>query len=208
MAEDEKDVQKTFDDIVKSLERGMSSSEIAKRQRESIAYFSGRNKAKTVDTGRANLSMMTKGQRGVSDLIPGTMMTYAYSAKNADTLPYWDRFPLIVFLDVQKNGNLLALNMHYLPPDFRAKILAELMKTVTAKDLRHDVRMRITYQKCQRIAAFQPLQFALKSYIPQRVSTKIVRIQPDAWHHAIFFPSQMFVNASERKVWSDFRRFR
>jgi hypothetical protein len=133
-------------------------------------------------------------------------MTYGYDAKHADTLPFWDRYPLIIFLDIQKNGNMLGLNLHYLPPVTRAKILALLMKTVTATKLRHDVRMKVTYQMCRDIAAYQPLQFCLKSYIPNRITTKVVRVQPNEWQHAIFFPSDRFQNKSNRYVWAQANR--
>ena len=199
------DFQKIIDDLTKGR---MSATEVNRRQRESIKYFSAKNKAKFVDNDRPNVSLMTKGMRGVSDFIPGTIMTFAYDAKHADTLPYWDRYPLTIFLDYQKNGNILQLNLHYLPPPERAKILGLLMKTVTAKKLRHDVRMKITYEMCQKIAMYQPLAFCLKSYIPSRITSKIVRVQPADWAAAIFFPSDRFQNASNRKVWADFKIFR
>jgi hypothetical protein len=208
MAAPSPDISEDFERIIDDLSRGMNATEVNRRQREAIRYFSQRNKAKFVDTGRPGIELMTKGQRGVSDIIPGTIMTYMYDAKNAETLEYWDRAPLIIFLDVQKNGNWLGLNLHYIEPRVRAKILGLLMKTVTAKKLRHDVRMRITYQMCQQIAAYKPLGFCLKSYIPQRITTKIVRIQPLDWQHAIFFPSDRFQKASNRKVWSDAKKFR
>ncbi|QIG68020.1 DNA end protector protein during packaging [Rhizobium phage RHph_Y68] len=202
------DVAETFDDIIRQLERGMSASQINARSRDAIKYFQTKNRAKAVDTGRPGIELLTKGQRGVSDFIPGTIMTYLYDAKHADTLEFWDRAPLIIFLDVQKNGNILALNLHYLPPNVRAKILALLMKTVTATKLRHDVRMRLTYAMCQQIAAYQPLQFCLKSYIPNRITSKVVRIQPQDWAAAIFFPSDRFVGKSNRYVWAQSRKFR
>ncbi|QIG69655.1 DNA end protector protein during packaging [Rhizobium phage RHph_I46] len=202
------DVAETFDDIIRQLERGMSASQINVRSRDAIKYFQTKNRAKAVDTGRPGIELLTKGQRGVSDFIPGTIMTYLYDAKHADTLEFWDRAPLIIFLDVQKNGNFLGLNLHYLPPNVRAKILALLMKTVTATKLRHDVRMKLTYSMCQQIAAYQPLQFCLKSYIPNRITSKIVRIQPQDWTHAIFFPSDRFQKKSNRYVWAQSKKFR
>ncbi|AKE44678.1 DNA end protector [Sinorhizobium phage phiM9] len=197
-----------FEQVIKDLAKGMGATEANRRQREAIKYFAQKNKSKFVDTDRPGIELMTKGMRGVSDIIPGTIMTYMYDAKNAETLEFWDRAPLIIFLDVQKNGNWLGLNLHYLPPPARGKILGLLMKTVTAKKLRHDVRMRITYQMCQQIAAYQPLQFCLKSYIPKRITTKIVRVQPQDWVHAVFFPSDRFQKKSNRYVWAQSKRFR
>ncbi|QGZ14165.1 DNA end protector protein [Rhizobium phage RL2RES] len=209
MADNEKpNVAETFDDLIRQLERGMSATQINARSRDAIKYFQTKNRAKANDTGRPGIELLTKGQRGISDFIPGTIMTYLYDAKNADTLEFWDRAPLIIFLDIQKNGNFLGLNLHYLPPNVRAKILALLMKTVTATKLRHDVRMRLTYDMCAKIAAYKPLQFCLKSYIPNRITSKLVRIQPQDWAHAIFFPSDRFQKKSNRYVWAQSRKFR
>ena len=197
-----------FDQIIKDLTRGMNATEVNRRARESISFFKGANKAKTVETGRYGPELMMKGRPGVSDLIPGSMMTFVYDAKHAETLPFWDRHPLTIFLDVNRHGHFLQLNLHYLPPIVRAKILGLLMKTVTAKKMRHDLAMKITYGMTKSMAQYKPLQFCIKSYIPSRVQTKITRIPPSAWHHAIFFPSDRFIGKSNRGVWAEFKRFR
>ena len=57
----------------------------------------------------------------------GDMIMYAYDPKYKDVLPYYDKFPLAVIVDVNKNG-FEALNLHYLRPDIRAAFLDELLK--------------------------------------------------------------------------------
>lgn len=196
------DAQKVFTKMAEDLQKA-NAANINKRIRESIKYFSERNDAKFVDTGRANISLMTKGMRGAVNLEPGQIFTYSYHPKHAETLPYYDRFPLILFLDVQKNGNLLGLNLHYLNPVIRSRILGKLIGTVASNVIRHDNRIKITYGMVKELAAYKPLQFAIKSYIPRNIAGKMVRIPPIAWSHAVVFPSQLFVGKSDGSIWKE-----
>ena len=45
-----------------------------------------------------------------------------YDAKHKATLPYYDGFPLILMLGPAKGG-FMGLNLHYLPPVVRARLL-------------------------------------------------------------------------------------
>ena len=53
---------------------------------------------------------------------PGKLYAYMYDAKHKDTLPFWDKFPLIVYLGLGKQGTttlMYGLNLHYIPPKAR-----------------------------------------------------------------------------------------
>ena len=47
-----------------------------------------------------------------SDTIIGKMYFYYYDAKTKDMLPYWDKFPLVIPLEVHTDG-FIGLNLHY-----------------------------------------------------------------------------------------------
>ena len=57
-----------------------------------------------------------KGDKDRMTAMPlvGSMYMYEYSAKHKDTLPYYDRLPLI-FPYKKVKGGFYGLNMHYLP---------------------------------------------------------------------------------------------
>ena len=203
-----KDEQTPFEVISADLLKRMTATDINKRIKASVQYFASKNDAKFVDNSRPNISLLTKGRAGASDIRPGQIFTFSYHAKHADTLAYWDRFPMMIFLDINKHSHLLGLNLHYLPPPVRAKILGSLVSVITAKKLRHDTKLKITYAMVKSIKEYKPLQFAIKSYIPANIAGKMVRMQPSSWNHAIFFPSELFVGASTRQVWADSKRFK
>src|SRR5580765_4984034 len=55
----------------------------------------------------------------------GKMLFFQYDAKTKDKLPYWDMFPL-AFLFKVSNNSALGINMHYLPPVERARLMMAL----------------------------------------------------------------------------------
>ena len=57
----------------------------------------------------------------------GTMQMFFYDPKHKETLPYYDLFPLIVVIGPAEGG-FYGLNLHYLPPILRAKMLDALMR--------------------------------------------------------------------------------
>ena len=52
----------------------------------------------------------------------GSMSMFFYDPKYKDTLPFYDRFPLAVIVGPAPGG-FYGLNLHYLPPILRAKML-------------------------------------------------------------------------------------
>lgn len=199
--QDDEQVLQTFQSDSKHLLSLRTATQIKKATREAIQWFTNKNGS---NLKRVNLSVVTRARRPVNTFHPGQMLTYRYDAEGFEkgTLPYFDASPLVIYLKHQKNGNMLGLNLHYLSPPVRARILGLLLKSKTGK-MRHDSRMRITYKLVNEIAAYKPLQFAIKSYKPKRFKSKMFRINSIEWKHAIMLPMAHFVGASARKVWSE-----
>ena len=70
-------------------------------------------------------------ERGGEEIV-GSMQMFFYDPKTKDTLPYYDRFPLVVVVGPAEKG-FYGLNLHYLPPILRAKMLDSLMEVATSK---------------------------------------------------------------------------
>jgi len=79
----------------------------------------------------------------------GKLYLYAYDAKNKDTLPVWDKFPLILCLGskVAKNGNLLfyGLNLHYVPPRVRQEFLEIMLVYSSTKRLTDKTKLNVDW---------------------------------------------------------------
>ena len=57
----------------------------------------------------------------------GEMYMFSYDPKYKDVLPYYDMYPLVIPIEMYADG-FLGLNLHYLPPLARARLLDSLKK--------------------------------------------------------------------------------
>jgi len=133
---------------------------------------------------------------------PGSMYFYSYDPKTKDELPYYDAFPLIFVVDYTANG-FTGLNMHYLPPILRAKLMDALYTTATNKDINENTRLNLSYNMLKGASKFKYFQPCFKQYLFAHVRSKFYPIQPIEWDMALFLPWQQFRKASSTKVWSD-----
>jgi len=191
-----------FQEIATKL-RKMRPGEVRKRQKEALAWFASRHKKKPKT--RVDLAYIGHGRRAVSRIVPGQMLTYSYEPKHRETLEFYDRFPLIIVTDLRDSG-FSGINLHYLHPLLRAKLLGVLMKTVSSKKMHHLVKMKVSYQIAKAMSEISYFKFAYKMYLKKHIKSRIVRIQPLEWRHAIFLPYERFVGASSRAVWAKSQR--
>ena len=64
----------------------------------------------------------------------GLLNLFFYDPKYKETLPYYDTFPLVLPLDSIKGG-FSGLNFHYLSPGLRLRLLEQMQRYATNKDL-------------------------------------------------------------------------
>lgn len=140
----------------------------------------------------------------------GKIYAYVYDAKHKDTLEYWDKFPLIIYLGegVSKAGNKLmyGLNLHYIPPKVRQTFLEELLKLYSSTDLfTNKTKLKIDWSKVKGIRG---TDLMIKAYLPSHVKTTFVEIKPKDWINIIYMPLHQFMSKGKRfaatKVWSKY----
>lgn len=134
----------------------------------------------------------------------GRMFMYFYDPKTKDTLPYYDRFPLI-FLVEKANRGFYGLNMHYLPPKLRAKFFDRLLDYSNNEKYDSTTRLRLKYsflQKSSRLEFFKP---CFKHYLTSQVVGKIVEIPANEWESVLFLPTEFFKKKRAQSVWADSR---
>lgn len=136
-------------------------------------------------------------------LEPGNMYMYVYDPKFKDTLPYYDQFPLCLPFD-DMTGGFVGLNLHYLPPLLRAKLLGELLN-YTDKELTEKSKIEVSWSTLKSFSKFPGVQPTVKKYLYSQVNSRFLKIHPEHWKASIFLPTQNFVGASTQKVWRDSR---
>ena len=142
----------------------------------------------------------------VNKLVPGSMYLYEYSALNAATLPYWDKYPLVIPFR-QVSGGFYGLNLHYLTPQLRVILLDKLMTFATNKTLDKTTILKFTWQTAAAAAQNKHISACVKMYLSTQVRSVFMYIKPIDWVGAMMLPVESFQGASKSQVWKDSRKF-
>jgi hypothetical protein len=142
----------------------------------------------------------------------GRMLTFQYDPKTKDKLPYYDKFPLIFIIDVERDS-FLGLNMHYLPPILRARMMDGLWDYVPLQEgekLKETDKLQMMrpYQILQRIRKLRWYKPCIKRYLNNHVQSRFVTVYPEEWNLALFLPmaTRTFIGASQNQVWRESRQ--
>lgn len=153
---------------------------------------------------------LAKGVRGHSVVRPeaGKLYAFIYDAKHKDKLPFWDKYPLIIFLGTSKSkvaGTTLfhGLNLHYVPPKARQEFLEELLKRhSTTTTITNSTKLKVDWSK---VRGMNGSELMIKAYLPSHVKGRFVEIKPADWSNVVLLPLQQFVSQGKRfaasKVW-------
>ena len=191
-----------FDEI---LNKGIRQGKIPAQTAKARDWY--RDTAKDYKNVKENDFFGKKGDkdRMTAQPLVGSMYMYEYSAKYKDTLPYYDRLPLI-FPYKKVKGGFYGLNMHYLPLPLRAKLMDALYETANNKRYDETTRLKLSYEILQGAAKFKEFKPCIKRYLTSQVTSKFMYVYPSEWDIALFLPTERFVGASKAKVFADSRR--
>ena len=132
----------------------------------------------------------------------GKMNFYLYDPKYKAQLPYYDRFPLILPIEIAEGG-FIGLNFHYLSIPMRVKLLNVISEYASDDKLTDKTRIRLTWNRIKRNPLVKP---TVKRYLLDHVRSPFRVIDANEMMTAVLLPVQKFVKASENKVYSDSRR--
>ncbi len=190
--------------LLSKYEGGLRFNEIESYTSKARTWYM--NELKTI---RLNRQALLRDSETIkkSRPLPGRMFMFFYDAKHKDTLPYFDRFPLILMVESAKpKKGFYGLNFHYLDYRKRALLLSKLLQYSNNKRYDESTRLRLSYKLLKgasKLAAFKP---CFKHYLPGQIQSQVKMIPADYWETALFFPSEQFRGASKSAVFSDSRR--
>jgi hypothetical protein len=134
----------------------------------------------------------------------GSMYSFFYDPKHKKTLPYYDMFPL-VFVVGPKPGGFLGINLHYLPPVLRAKLMDQLYTITNNKKYNDTTKLVVSYELLSKAVRFRYFAPCVKHYLTQHVQSKFLKIQPQFWDTALMLPTEKFAKADVDTVWNNSR---
>ena len=125
--------------------------------------------------------------RGKATIRPkyGVMNLFGYDPKFKETLPLYDRFPLIFPLESAKGG-FYGINFHYLQPGARVAFLRQLQRFATDKNYDKNTRFNIGE------LSGRYFKKTIKRYLFSQVRTSFLNITADEMAIAIFLPVARF----------------
>lgn len=135
----------------------------------------------------------------------GQMLLYFYSPKHKETLPYYDTFPLTIIIEeyTGKGAGFLGINLHYLPPVLRAKLLGELV-AIQGSNFTEAYKLNLSYGVLKSASNYY--KPCVKRYLWNHVKSNFVAVPPGSYLSATFLPVASFKKASATEVWADSRK--
>jgi len=166
-----------------------------------------RDKATRVKLGSSPKKLLESRKaknHSITEPKPGKLLFYHYDPKHKDILPYYDKFPITFPIDVNmKEGYFLGLNLHYLPPIPRTRLLDNLFETLNNSKFDDRTKLMINYKMLKNASKFKYFEPCIKKYLFSHVRSDLIEIPSDEWDYVVFLPLARFEKASQRKVWDD-----
>jgi hypothetical protein len=162
-----------------------------------------RNKVKTLNP--TPQSIMRDRERLRESSFIGRMYFYFYDPKHKDTLPYYDRFPLVIPIERYSDG-FLGLNLHYIHPKQRIILLDKLSEVASNKRFDSKTKLRISYEYLASASKVFEATPCIKRYLFSHIQSRFLEISAEEWDIAAMLPVESFVGASTSKVYADSRK--
>lgn len=157
---------------------------------ESIKNLGSKSKKDTIKSGR------------LSPFFIGRMLMFTYDPKLKNKLPYYDANPLIFPIELYDDG-FLGINLHYLPPLLRTKLLYALLSTINKDKIDEKTKLNISYNILNSASKFKYFKPCVKRYLYNHVRSNYYLIPVDEWNKSVLLPTQNFVGSTERKIYND-----
>ena len=161
--------------------------------REKLIYMTGFSRTKI---------LKDEALKKINTPLVGRMFMYFYDPKTKKTMPFYDKFPLIIMVD-KAPGGFYGLNLHYLDPIMRAVFFDKLLSYTNNKNYDETTKLRLSYDLLKgmsKLTAFAP---CFKHYLTSNIKSQISEVPASEWEVAIFLPTEQFVKSSKAAVWKN-----
>jgi hypothetical protein len=182
--------------ILDRLGAQMNQAGVAQRTAKARTWL--RSKVGELRSVRRN-TIIQDSSRKVTGFYPGRMYFYFYDPKTKATLPYYDKFPLVIPVEKTKDG-FLGLNLHYLPLKYRLILLDKLYDNLNNDRFDDTTKLQLSYDLLSGATRYEEFKPCLKRYLTSHIASGLIEIEPSNWEIALFLPVEMFVGATKEQV--------
>ena len=174
-----------------------SVQKAAKGRPKSTDWY--RDKIREFGTPKA-LDLIRDGKQATRPFF-GRLNMFFYDPKFKATLPYYDRFPLVLPLKRFENG-FLGINFHYLPIPLRVRLLDRMVDFSNNTKFDESTTLYVSYNAIKSIRLVKP---TLKRYLAGKVKSRFRRIDADEFIVATLLPVARWSKAEAATVHKDSR---
>jgi hypothetical protein len=163
---------------------------ITPRTGEARAWLANKIQSLRIPSNRSNV--LNDARRVSPRAFVGRMYFYHYDPKYKETLPVWDKFPLVIPMEIYSDG-FLGLNLHYLDPYSRLALLDRLHDFVNNDKYDDTTRFRLSYDLLSKSRRYKLIEPCIKRYLFTNILSSLIYVEPNHWETAIFLPVQKMV---------------
>ena len=176
--------------LLDKLNREMTASGIRPRTGAAREWIGSKVADLRIPTNRSNV--LNDPNRISSKAFIGRMYFFKYDPKYKDVLPVWDKFPLVIPIEMYSDG-FLGLNLHYLDPYSRLILLDKLQDFINNDKYDDTTKMNLSYRLLSNSRRYKLFEVCVKRYLLNHIRSSIIYIEPDSWETAIFLPTAKMV---------------
>jgi len=187
--------------LIDRIKTSLAKEGLTPRTNASRAWL----RAKIKDLKPTSDKLMADRDRLKNKSMIGKMYFYFYDPKTKDTMPYYDRFPLVIPIE-RYNDGFLGLNLHYIHPKNRMVLLDKLSDTTSNDTYDENTKLKINYRYLAAASRVFEATPCIKRYLFTQIESRFLEITADEWDIAAMLPVESFVGASTSKVYADSRK--
>lgn len=124
------------------------------------------------------------------NLLFGNLIFFLYDPKHKATLPYYDKFPLVIPFNVD-DKSFIGLNLHYLPPRLRKQLVEFLIGNISTKSMKDYIK--ISYQAIISSSKSDLVKPCIHRYLFSHVQSKFVSVNYNEWMNVVPLPVAQFM---------------
>lgn len=176
--------------LLDKVSKDMKLAGVTPRSSQARAWLQSQISKLKISTNRSNL--LGDASRISARAFIGKMYFFKYQAKHEATLPVWDRFPLVLPMDIYDDG-FLGLNLHYLDPYNRLFLLDRLHDFINNDKYDDSTSFRLSYDLLSKSRRYRVIEPCIKRYLLEYIMSPLIYIEPNNWETAIFLPTEKMV---------------
>lgn len=191
--------------IYAAVQKAAATYKLDEKTKEAIEWFEGEVQRLTEPLPSQRAIIGDDKHTLRSTVWRGGMFMYLYNPVTKNELPYYDRFPLVIPVEVYRKPvpAFSGLNLHYLNYYDRARLL-DMLQQLGSSDMPR--LNRINYDILNTVRKYRSFRPCVHRYNLDRVISNMAMVPRSLWEIATFLPIEDFRKVTNKsEIWRESR---